>query len=65
MSACGRTRFAAWRKSSYSGQGGDCVEIADGCGAVGVRDSARPGGPVVVFPAEAWGAFLARAVARR
>lgn len=50
---------AAWRKSSYSGQGGDCVEIADGRGTIGVRDSTRPDGPGLVFPAGAWGAFVA------
>nr|WP_026413591.1 DUF397 domain-containing protein [Actinomadura oligospora] len=38
-----------WRKSSYSGGGtggggGDCVEVADLGGAVGVRDSKAPDG---------------------
>lgn len=32
-------RAPTWRKSSYSGQNGDCVELADlGAGLVGVRD---------------------------
>ncbi|MDQ8704830.1 DUF397 domain-containing protein [Streptomyces sp. LHD-70] len=51
---------AAWRKSSYS-DGGDnnCIEVADGYpGVVPVRDSKRPEGPALVFPAGAWSAFV-------
>ncbi|MFH8467329.1 DUF397 domain-containing protein [Streptomyces sp. NPDC017991] len=51
---------AAWRKSSYS-DGGDtnCVEVADGHpGLVPVRDSKVPDGPVVVFGADSWTAFV-------
>ncbi|WP_329149297.1 DUF397 domain-containing protein [Streptomyces sp. NBC_01456] len=50
----------AWRKSSYS-NGGDanCIEIADGFpGAVPVRDSKNPEGPVLLFPTAAWSAFI-------
>ncbi|MER6164909.1 DUF397 domain-containing protein [Streptomyces violaceorubidus] len=50
-----------WRKSSYSGpNGGDCLEVADGCptGVVPVRDSKNPGGPVVTVGAGAWQAFV-------
>jgi hypothetical protein len=52
-----------WRKSSRSnGNGGNnCVEVALGGTAVGVRDSKNPGGPVLVFPATAWDTFLAGA----
>jgi hypothetical protein len=51
---------AAWRKSSYSnGDGGDCVEVADGFPSiVPVRDSKDPQGPALAFPAEAWTAFI-------
>ncbi|MGE7435452.1 DUF397 domain-containing protein [Kitasatospora sp. NPDC001175] len=51
---------AAWRKSSFSGgQGGDCIEVADGFpGVMPVRDSKDPDGPALVFPAEAWSAFV-------
>ena len=51
---------AVWRKSSYSnGDGGHCVEVADGFpGVVPVRDSKVPGGPVLVFPAAGWAAFV-------
>jgi hypothetical protein len=47
---------ATWRRSSHSGgQGGDCVEVADGFpGAVPVRDSKNPHGPALIFPAPAW-----------
>jgi hypothetical protein len=52
---------ARWRKSSYSNtDGGVCVEVADGVtGVVPVRDSKRPGGPVVMVAAAAWGPFVA------
>ncbi|MEU8522679.1 DUF397 domain-containing protein [Streptomyces sp. NBC_01216] len=52
---------ATWRKSTYSnGQGGDCVEVADGVPrAVPVRDSKNPEGPVLLVAAPAWAAFVA------
>ncbi|WP_030891699.1 DUF397 domain-containing protein [Streptomyces sp. NRRL S-1868] len=52
----------AWRKSSYSGQGGgNCLEVGDGFAgpAVPVRDSKRPEGPALLIPAGAWRAFTA------
>ncbi|WP_035846895.1 DUF397 domain-containing protein [Kitasatospora azatica] len=53
---------ASWRKSSYSQQGGECIEVADGFAAVTpVRDSKDPEGPALVFPAEAFAAFVAAA----
>ncbi|MFC5666627.1 DUF397 domain-containing protein [Kitasatospora misakiensis] len=49
-----------WRKSSYSNNGGQCVEIApDFPNVVPVRDSKDPDGPALVFPADAWRAFVA------
>ncbi|MFE0204727.1 DUF397 domain-containing protein [Streptomyces sp. NPDC058985] len=54
-------RNSQWRKSSYSGNtGGDCVEVADNCptGAVPVRDSKNPTGPVVTVGAPAWHSFI-------
>ncbi|WP_433631413.1 DUF397 domain-containing protein [Nocardia sp. CA-120079] len=49
---------AKWFKSSRSGTGGDCVEVAhlDG-GMIGVRDSKNPTGPALVFTPRAWDAF--------
>ena len=52
---------APWRKSSYSGgNGGDCIETAPGFipGAVPVRDSKDPSGPALVFPTDAFAAFV-------
>ncbi|MEV7964391.1 DUF397 domain-containing protein [Sphaerisporangium sp. NPDC088356] len=44
-----------WRKSSYSGGNGNCVEIADlSDGLVAVRDSKDPHGPVLKFGRAAW-----------
>ncbi|GHF92658.1 DUF397 domain-containing protein [Kitasatospora xanthocidica] len=50
---------AHWRKSTYSGGGGECVEVADGfTGIVPVRDSKDPSGPALVFPSSAWQSFV-------
>lgn len=50
----------AWTKSTYSGNQGDCVEVAHGAipAALPVRDSKRPAGPALVFGDTAWGGFL-------
>ncbi len=48
---------AAWRKSTYSNNGGNCVEIAPVTHAIAVRDSADPGGPALAFTADQWTAF--------
>ncbi|MGV9270838.1 DUF397 domain-containing protein [Kitasatospora sp. NPDC003701] len=51
---------AQWRKSTFSNGQGGCVEVADGYErVVPVRDSKDPQGPALVFPAEAWRAFIA------
>ncbi|MEU4836971.1 DUF397 domain-containing protein [Nocardia testacea] len=50
-----------WFKSSYSGGGGDCVEVAWlGSGRVGVRDSKNPAGPALDFTPADWDAFIGR-----
>jgi hypothetical protein len=50
---------ASWRKSSYSNSdGGECLEVADNLPVVPVRDSKNPHGDALVFPAEAWAAFV-------
>jgi hypothetical protein len=48
-----------WRKSSYSGGEGHCVELARVPGGVAVRDSKDPDGPVLRFSAAEWRAFVA------
>ncbi|WP_431041411.1 DUF397 domain-containing protein [Streptomyces sp. P1-3] len=50
----------AWRKSSYSTNGGNCLEVGEGVAhVVPVRDSKDPDGPALVFKASAWSAFVA------
>jgi hypothetical protein len=50
---------AQWRKSSYSGGGNNCVEVAQITGACAVRDSKNPEGGHLAFDAETWKAFVA------
>ena len=51
---------AQWRKSSYSGGNGACVEVADLPEAAAVRDSKDPDGPKLSFSRQAWTAFVER-----
>jgi hypothetical protein len=48
-----------WRKSSHSGSGNNCVEVASMAAAVAVRDSKDPDGGHLVFDAGDWEAFIA------
>ncbi|MFJ8441987.1 DUF397 domain-containing protein [Kitasatospora griseola] len=54
---------ARWVKSSYSGNGGQCVEIATdyvtSAATLLVRDSKDPNGPVLTFSSTDWAAFTA------
>lgn len=53
------TESPRWFKSSYSGNGGQCIEVAANIpGAVPVRDSKNPDGPALLFPAAAWSGFI-------
>jgi Domain of unknown function (DUF397) len=57
---------AEWRKSSYSGQSGNCVEVARNLPRlVAVRDSKDAPGPVLVFGQHAWRQFAANLKAER
>ena len=54
----------AWRKSSYSTGGGECVETAvlpDR--RVAVRDSKQPDGAILLYAPGEWRAFVAGAKA--
>jgi len=57
------TETPRWFTSSYSNNGGNCVEAAANLvasrGTVPVRDSKNPGGPVLGFPAGAFTSFIA------
>ncbi|WP_328914923.1 MULTISPECIES: DUF397 domain-containing protein [unclassified Streptomyces] len=52
-----------WFTSSYSDNGGQCIEVAANLvasrGIVPVRDSKDPSGPVLNFPTDAFTAFVA------
>ncbi|MEU0380062.1 DUF397 domain-containing protein [Streptomyces cyaneofuscatus] len=56
------TTTQQWVKSSYSGNGGSCVEWAPGTasttGIVPVRDSKDTTGPVLSIPAAAFATFV-------
>lgn len=56
------TESPRWFTSSYSNNGGDCVEVAVNLartrGIVPLRDSKDPGGPILIVPAAAFSAFV-------
>jgi hypothetical protein len=50
---------AQWRRSNRSGTSSDnCVEVAFVDGAIAVRDSRNPTGPVLLFTQSEWDAFV-------
>lgn len=48
-----------WKKSSHSSGNGNCVEVAVLDGAILLRDSKDPQGPVLTFTRDEWAAFVA------
>ena len=50
---------AQWRKSSYSGNTGNCVEVSVTESVVAVRDSKDLGRPQLAFTPAEWQAFAA------
>ncbi|GAA1308238.1 DUF397 domain-containing protein [Streptomyces sp. NPDC048685] len=57
------TESPRWFKSSYSGNGGQCIEVAANLvgllGVVPVRDSKNVSGPVLSASAASFAAFVA------
>ena len=50
---------AEWRKSSYSSQSGNCVEVARNLpGLVAIRDTKQPDGAQLVVSQETWRVFI-------
>lgn len=49
---------AEWRKSSYSLQNGECVEVADMSAVIGIRDSKTPDVVELVVPRGTFAAFV-------
>jgi hypothetical protein len=48
-----------WKKSSWSAENGNCVEVAELPGGnIGVRDSKAPECPVLVFALADWSSFI-------
>ncbi|WP_078844286.1 DUF397 domain-containing protein [Streptomyces achromogenes] len=50
-----------WHKSTYSGDGSNCVEIATTPTTIHVRDSKAPIGTHLTVAPSAWAAFLVHA----
>jgi Domain of unknown function (DUF397) len=49
---------ATWRTSTYSNNGGACIQVASSmAGLLAVRDSKDPGGPALAFTPGQWMAF--------
>ncbi|WP_245975564.1 DUF397 domain-containing protein [Amycolatopsis palatopharyngis] len=48
-----------WRRSSHSGGGNDCVEVAFHSGGVALRDSKHPFSGMLVTSRPGWSAMLA------
>jgi hypothetical protein len=57
------TESPRWFKSSYSNNGGQCIEVATNLavsnGVVPVRDSKDPEGPALTFRAAEFASFMA------
>jgi hypothetical protein len=51
---------APWRKSSYSGNGNNCVEVAAADGLIAVRDTANRDDVTRIFALRTWRQFTGR-----
>ncbi|MER6627254.1 DUF397 domain-containing protein [Streptomyces sp. NPDC000987] len=54
-----------WKKSTYSPDGSNCVEIATTPSAIHVRDSKHPTAPHLTLTPTTWTAFLPYAAQAR
>ncbi|WP_324784149.1 DUF397 domain-containing protein [Streptomyces sp. H51] len=54
-----------WQRSSHSGDGSNCVEIATTPSVIHVRDSKRPTAPHLTLTPTTWTAFLPYAAQAR
>jgi hypothetical protein len=54
-----------WRKASYSGNGGNCVEVGQARRVVLVRDTTDRSGPALAFSPAAWRLYVAQVKAER
>jgi hypothetical protein len=45
---------SGWRKSSHSGSGNNCLEIAPHPTTITIRDSTNPHGPTLAITPHAW-----------
>ncbi|MEU8968550.1 DUF397 domain-containing protein [Streptomyces monashensis] len=59
------TEAPQWFTSSYSSNGGQCIEVATNLaathGVIPVRDTKNPNGPMLSLPTHTWSAFIALA----
>ncbi|MEU3523632.1 DUF397 domain-containing protein [Streptomyces sp. NPDC038707] len=62
------TESPRWFKSSYSGNGGQCIEVATNLAPthnlIPVRDSKNTDGPVLNFATDTWSSFIEYAAGR-
>ncbi|WP_158887189.1 DUF397 domain-containing protein [Amycolatopsis anabasis] len=53
------TAHPRWRTSSYTGENGDCIEVALGVRRTQVRDTKDRGGGSLNLSSQSWAAFVA------
>jgi hypothetical protein len=51
---------STWRKASYSGNSGNCVEVAHAARVVLVRDTTNRDGVTLALPADVWRRFTTK-----
>ncbi|WP_330290602.1 DUF397 domain-containing protein [Streptomyces sp. NBC_00576] len=54
-----------WRKSSYSGDGSNCIEIATDPTTIHIRDSKRTDDPHLTVAPSTWTTFISYAASPR